>query len=186
MRTVYLSLSSNLGDRKRNFDLALDHIASTVGQVVDVSSYYDTAPLNPPELTEESQPDFLNAVLICKSELSPDELIETVLGIEKTMGRDRAASVKWGPRLIDIDILFIDQLCINTARLTVPHRELHKRDFVLVPLVDLSPQLMHPVLQQTVGEILQRYYAGGGERFVPRTEHSPVPSAALQIATPRA
>jgi len=111
------------------------------------SSLYETEPM---EFTE--QPWFLNCAVAFETKMEPHQLLETVLSIEKTMGRQRL--VPKGPRLIDIDILFFDDHVESSADLTVPHPALHQRRFVLGPLAEIAPNVKHPILQQSVKEML--------------------------------
>jgi len=118
-------------------------------RIVQVSSIYETEPVGVRE-----QPWFLNLVCAGETELSPQELLAFIQGIEGKMGRVREG--RFGPRLIDIDILFYDDLVIRTPSLEIPHPRLTERAFVLVPLVEIAPDLLHPVLKLTVREILEK------------------------------
>lgn len=144
-------------------------IARHCGVVVMHSPVYETAAWG---VTD--QPDFLNQVLMVRTELEPEVLLDTVLGIERSLGRERIQ--RWGSRLIDIDILYYGQTVLNTPRLALPHPWLHRRRFVLVPLVDLAPDFVHPILGKTNAELLATLPDEGevrpyptGERPSPRT-----------------
>jgi 2-amino-4-hydroxy-6-hydroxymethyldihydropteridine diphosphokinase len=146
--TVYLLLGSNMGNSKIQLAIAQQKIMETVGKIVDVSEVYKTAAWG-----NENQPDFLNQVLIITTRKSPSLLIKQVLAVEKAMGRVR--TIKNAPRVIDIDVLFFNNEIIDTKKLIVPHPEIQNRRFVLVPLVELDPKLIHPLLNKTVTKLLK-------------------------------
>ncbi len=135
---AYVGLGSNLGERESLIRQALDAMA-TLPQttVVRASSLYDTEPLG-----EVMQPDFLNAVVLLETDLAPRQLLWNLMLIEKRLGRVRTQ--KWGPRTIDLDLLLYGDEIIDEADLRVPHPELTRRAFVLVPLTELDPMLVHP------------------------------------------
>jgi 2-amino-4-hydroxy-6-hydroxymethyldihydropteridine diphosphokinase len=143
---VYLSLGSNVGDREAQLQEARAKLAA-VGRVVAESSFYETEPV---EFTQ--QPWFLNCVLALETSKTPQELIAAVLRIEVEMGRRRMQ--KKGPRTIDIDILLFDDTIVDSKELTIPHPAMHQRRFVLEPLAEIAPELLHPVLKKTIGELL--------------------------------
>lgn len=144
-KTVYLSLGSNLGDRATNLRTALDELGG-LGAVDAVSSFYETEPV---ELA--AQPWFLNCAAKLDTEKMPRQLIAGILAIEQGMGRQRRQ--KNGPRIIDIDILLFGTSVIDVPSLTVPHPKLHERRFVLEPLVEIAPDLRHPVFKRTMREL---------------------------------
>jgi 2-amino-4-hydroxy-6-hydroxymethyldihydropteridine diphosphokinase len=148
MPTVYLGLGANLGDRERNLDAALKRIAGFVN-ISKLSSIYETEPWGVSE-----QPWFLNRVCEGTTSLSPVDLLRRVKKIETEMGR--AEGIRFGPRPIDIDILIYDHLVTLSPALTIPHPRLHERAFVLVPLAEIAPDLVHPRLHVTVRELLSR------------------------------
>jgi len=133
MNTVYLSLGSNLGDKKSNLEKAVSLISKEVGKVISVSSFYQSAPCG-----FESENDFLNAVILIETSLSPFELLAKTQEIEKKMGRKTKTTETYSDRIIDIDILFYDDLIVNTPELKIPHPLWKERDFVKIPLAELS------------------------------------------------
>ena len=143
---VYLSLGSNLGDRQVQLQDALAKLAA-VGRVVATSSFYETEPV---EFTQ--QPWFLNCAIALETNKTPEQLMAAILRIEEEMGRRRVQ--KKGPRSIDIDILLFGDTIINHPELTIPHPAIQQRRFVLEPLAEIAPELLHPVLKKTIGELL--------------------------------
>ena len=146
-KTVYLSLGSNLGDRQANLRNAMGRLLE-LGDVVEVSSLYETEPV---EVT--GQPWFLNCAVAVKTELMPREFLAGILGIEKSMGRVRTQPK--GPRVIDIDILLFGAQTISTPQLTVPHPAMAERRFVLEPLAEIAPDVVHPTLKKTARELMK-------------------------------
>lgn len=144
--TAYLGLGSNLGDRDRYIAEAKAAI-TLLGTTTKESSLYDTAPQG-----RINQPNFLNCVLELQTTLSPRDLLNAILRIENNLGRVRTMLL--GPRVIDIDILFYDNQIISEKNLTIPHPNLHKRAFVLIPLLEIAPELKHPLSHKTVAEML--------------------------------
>lgn len=144
---AYLSLGSNLGDRSANLENGLAHLKEA-GTLRAVSSFYETQPVDVPD-----QPWFLNCVAALETEKTPRELLRFLLGLEEAMGRLRMREK--GPRKIDLDILFFDDQVIDEPGLKIPHPSMHCRRFVLEPLVEIAPQVQHPVLKKTVRELLQ-------------------------------
>lgn len=147
MHTVYLILGSNLGDRRNVLLKASNLITLRLGQLVNKSAIYQTAPWG-----VKDQPDYLNQVIKLITFLEPKDLLREVLAIEKELGRIRHK--KWESRLIDIDILLYDDIIINETDLIIPHPFLHLRKFVLTPLNEIAPHLIHPVLNKSVNELL--------------------------------
>lgn len=144
---VYLCLGSNLGDRNENLRAALALIHRKVGKVAKKSHFYETEPWG-----NKNQDTFLNQVVMINTTLDPRELMEALDRIERELGRQRSKE-KWGPRLIDVDILFYGKRIIRDKGLEIPHPELHKRAFVLAPLLELAPELEHPVLKKPMDEL---------------------------------
>lgn len=143
--TVYLGLGANLGDRQTTLRSAYQLLPPQV-EIVACSSLYETPPWGLQE-----QPPFLNAVCKARTALSPAELLSYVKELEQQLGR--VASVRWGPRAIDIDILFFDDLVLHSESLIIPHPQLQHRAFVLVPLAELAPQFVHPTIGHTIQQL---------------------------------
>ena len=148
------NLESRFGDRKANLWGAVERIRE-LGEVKAVSSAYDTEPVG-----YLDQPRFLNAALVLETSLEPSELMRALLEVEQAMGRERMGTVVKGPRVIDLDLLLYGQVVMNTTELTLPHPEMMERRFVLEPLAEIAPGMVHPVLGLTVGEMLARVGAG--------------------------
>jgi len=147
MNVAYLLIGGNLGNRSANLQNALHQIEKNCGKILDLSAIYETAAWG---LT--NQQSFYNQALILETNLTPNALMEELLSIETNMGRIR--SLKLGPRIIDLDILLIDQLILNTELLTLPHPSMVQRRFALMPLAEIAPNLVHPILQKTIQELL--------------------------------
>jgi 2-amino-4-hydroxy-6-hydroxymethyldihydropteridine diphosphokinase len=140
--------SNEIGNREANLREAIERLRE-LGEVREVSSFYDTEPVG-----YVDQPRFLNGALLLETELQPLELMRGLLEIERGMGREREGAVAKGPRVIDLDLLLYGQSVMNTAELTLPHPEMQERRFVLEPLAEIAPGMVHPVLGVTVGEML--------------------------------
>lgn len=141
---AWIGLGSNLGERETLIRLALDDLARLPGTDLErASSLYDTEPVG-----EVEQPNFLNAVAQVETELGARQLLWNLLLIEKRLGRVRTQ--KWGPRTMDLDLLMMGNLIVDEPDLRVPHPELTRRSFVLVPLVELDPMLVHPLTGNTL------------------------------------
>jgi len=147
MATAYLGLGSNLGDREANIASALKMLGQEA-RILKVSSFYETEPVG-----YKDQPWFLNCVCSVETELAPQALLRLAKTIEKNLGRKPA--LRFGPRLIDIDILFYDDLILDSPDLVIPHSRLAERAFVLVPLKEIAPHLVHPLLGVTIEELLE-------------------------------
>jgi len=148
--TAYISLGSNLGDRAGNLLLGIRGILDRGHEVTRLSQIYETEPVE-----TFPQPTFLNMVAELKVEahLKPDEMLEQFLAIEHMLGRTRDSNK--GPRTIDLDLLLYGAHVVDSQRLTLPHPQLHRRRFVLVPLAELCANLEHPVIHLTISELLQ-------------------------------
>lgn len=145
---VYLGLGSNLGDRMANLKTAINNMTPQL-QLMEQSSVYETPPIG---FTD--QPEFLNQVLKAESYEKPEALLAHLKRLEIVLGRQ--PGFPNGPRLIDIDILFYDDLVLNTPSLTIPHPRLAERGFVLMPLNEIASDLVHPTLQLTISQLLAR------------------------------
>ncbi|HYE54424.1 MAG TPA: 2-amino-4-hydroxy-6-hydroxymethyldihydropteridine diphosphokinase [Chitinophagaceae bacterium] len=147
MNRTYLLIGGNVGDRFKNLEKARQLVGSKAGKIVQQSALYETAAWG-----MQDQPAFLNQVLVVDTVLDPEALLDTILGVEKEMGRERLE--KYGPRTIDIDILLFNDLVVETDRLTVPHPQMHQRRFALAPLADVAAATIHPVLKKSIDELL--------------------------------
>ena len=147
MNTAYLLTGGNLGNKKENLRKAKVLIEKICGPVIDTSPVYETAAWG-----VEYQPSYYNQVLKINTALTPQELLRKLQSIEKKMGRVR--TIKYAPRIIDIDILLFGQMVIHNEHLTVPHPQLPYRRFALTPLADVAPNFFHPVLQKTIAQLL--------------------------------
>ncbi len=143
---AYLSLGSNLGNREANLRDAIARLDS-LGKVTAVSSFYETEPVD-----FLDQPWFLNCVVLLETDILPETLLQRLLEIERALGRERLQPK--GPRLIDIDILLFGDQIIHEPGLTIPHTALHERRFVLEPLAEIAPGVVHPVIKKTAQELL--------------------------------
>jgi 2-amino-4-hydroxy-6-hydroxymethyldihydropteridine diphosphokinase len=147
--TAYISLGSNIGNREIALRRALELIGERAGHVTAISSFHETQPVG-----YIDQPMFVNAAAKIETRLAPEELMKTMLAIERELGRDRAASIPKGPRTIDLDLLLYNDLIIDSPQLTVPHPAMHQRRFVLEPLVEIAPDAFHPVLKRSAASLL--------------------------------
>jgi 2-amino-4-hydroxy-6-hydroxymethyldihydropteridine diphosphokinase len=144
---VFLLLGTNEGDRNRNLLVAKELLEITAGKIIKRSSTYETAAWG-----KTDQGSFLNEVVEISTLQSPHELLSSILSIEEQMGRLR--DIKWGPRIIDIDLLFYSDIIIESENLNVPHPALHKRRFTLLPLAEIAGDFIHPSFQKKISELL--------------------------------
>ncbi len=147
MNTVYLVLGSNVGNRADNIQDAIEELKNRGLTILKKSSLYNTAPWGYIE-----QSDFLNMALKCSTNLCPYSLLKEIKDIEKKMGRKE--TIRYGPRIIDIDIIFYNNLILKSEQLTIPHPIMHKREFVLKPLCEIAPDFIHPELKLSVKQLL--------------------------------
>lgn len=146
---AFIGIGSNLGERKANYLEAIERIQKLADtRIVKQSSLYESEPHG------DAKTWFVNAVIEIETGFSPDELLKRLKSVETTMGRKRVRGKRWGSRIIDLDILFFDNEIINKRTLKVPHPELQNRRFVLAPLCELAPQMIHPKLAASVSELL--------------------------------
>jgi 2-amino-4-hydroxy-6-hydroxymethyldihydropteridine diphosphokinase len=144
---IYLSLGSNVGDRAENIVSALSFLQNSLSVNIEkISSFYETSPIGP------KQRSFYNIVIEAQTDLKPDKLLLFIKQAEHILGRRK--TIRWGPRVIDIDILFFGRKIIDQVGLIVPHKELQNRLFVLIPLSEVASDFVHPVLKQKIGGIL--------------------------------
>jgi 2-amino-4-hydroxy-6-hydroxymethyldihydropteridine diphosphokinase len=145
---VYIGIGSNLGNKRENYLEALERIAKLPKtRIIKESSVYESQPHG------DSKEWYINGVIEIETELKPELLLNKFKNIERAMGRKKVRK-KWGARIIDIDILLYDSLVMNKKSLKIPHPEMHQRKFVLIPLSELAPQVIHPVLSASISELL--------------------------------
>ncbi|KEJ00232.1 2-amino-4-hydroxy-6-hydroxymethyldihydropteridine pyrophosphokinase [Clostridium botulinum A2B7 92] len=149
MHTAYVAFGSNMGEKENYIKRALEKIEERKMKIIKVSSIYETEPYG--VLDQDS---FLNGVVKIETNLTPEDLIEELLNIEKQL--DRVRERRWGPRTIDLDIIFYDDLIINEKDLVIPHKDMENREFVLKPLCDIDENFIHPVLKKSVRELYDR------------------------------
>lgn len=146
MHTAYVAFGSNMGEKENYIKRALEKIEEKGIKIIKVSPIYETEPYG--VLDQDS---FLNGVVKIESNLTPENLIEVLLDIEKQL--DRIRERRWGPRTIDLDIIFYDGFIINEENLIIPHRDMENREFVLKPLCDIDENFIHPVLKKSVKQL---------------------------------
>jgi 2-amino-4-hydroxy-6-hydroxymethyldihydropteridine diphosphokinase len=149
MKIVFLGIGTNLGNREINLEQAVAGIEENIGTVLQSSSIYETDPWG-----FESKDKFLNMIVKVETTLSPSLLLEKIKIIESLLGRVRGG-MRYSSRLIDIDILLYEDLIVDEERLVIPHPLMHERKFVLVPLCEIAPEMIHPVLKKSIAELLK-------------------------------
>lgn len=147
MNKVYVAFGTNMGDKNKNIEKAIEMMRDRGLKVIKISQVYKTEPYG-----YTNQPEFLNGVLEASTYLDAVDVLKTLLEIEKDMGRVR--EFKWGPRIIDLDILFFNDDVIDEKDLKVPHPDMQNREFVLKPLCEIAPDFIHPVLKKSVKNML--------------------------------
>ncbi len=163
----YLALGSNVGNRQGFLQAARTAIAGLrQTRILDCSQDHLTRPVGGPA----GQNDYLNAALKIETAYPPQELLEQLLAIEQMLGRNRMVEGRNGPRTIDIDILFYNDIIYTSSQLTIPHPRMDQRAFVLMPLCDIAPDLIHPVLGCPISLLAARCYAGGYARIDQTTD----------------
>ncbi len=144
---TFLSLGSNLGNRKSNINIAIENLES-LGKVIKTSQTYETVPWG-----FDAENNFFNSIVVFETTLKPQELLTEIKKIEKKLGRIKT-QLNYESRIIDIDIIFYDNLIYKSEELTIPHKFAHERNFVLEPLNELVPSFIHPVLNLSIRELL--------------------------------
>ena len=150
IHTAYVALGSNLGDKEANLRKALELLEERGVEVVKTSSFICTEPYG---VTD--QPQFLNGVCEVRTSMVPLALLHTLLEVEQEMGRVRLRH--WGERNIDLDLLLYEDVVLDTEELKLPHPDMQNRDFVLLPLAEIAPELVHPILQKSIEELSNLY-----------------------------
>lgn len=145
---VYIGIGSNLGNKRENYLEALERIAKIPKtRIIKESSVYESQPHG------DAKEWYINGVIEIETEVKPELLLNKFKNIERAMGRKKVRK-KWGARIIDLDLLLYDSLVLNKKNLKIPHPEMHQRKFVLIPLSEVAPQVIHPVLSASISELL--------------------------------
>ncbi len=153
MHSVIIAIGTNVGNKKENIETAVKKMENNRMKIVKMAKSFKTLPYGYKE-----QPAFLNTAVEIETSLSPEKLLEELLKIEKEMGRIR--KVHWGPRIIDLDIIFFDNLIINEEKLKIPHPDMQNRFFVLKPLMEIAPCRVHPKFCETVKTLFEKLENG--------------------------
>jgi len=151
MAIAYIGIGSNLGNRQENCLRAIELLQKKGIIVTKRSSLYETEPWG-----VKDQPRFINMAVEIDTSLEPKELLKILKNIEKELGREKSS--KWGPRIIDLDILLFDDIILNKDNLKIPHPLMHERDFVLRPLCEIAPDIYHPLLKMRMYELMQKIH----------------------------
>lgn len=150
-----VALGANLGDRLATLEQAVALMGAEIGRVVARSAWLATPAMIHPDDPAQSYPEFLNGAALVRTSLAPDAILAGLHSIEARLGRDRSQeTARWRPRLIDLDLIAVDDVVRSEAALQLPHPEMHKREFVLAPFCEVWPDWQHPVLHRTAAELL--------------------------------
>lgn len=159
MASVYLGLGTNLGEKEKNLRDAVERIEERVGKVVSLSAFYATSPWG-----FESENTFLNAVVHIETKLPPQELLTLTQQIEREIGRTtKSVNHSYADRIIDVDVLMYDDLILNETNLVLPHPLMHQRLFVMEPMAEIAPGLVHPVLKKTMQDLYESILKTGSK-----------------------
>ncbi len=152
LNTAYIALGANLGDRRSTLLSALAALSATKDiEILSVSEMIETEPEG-----LAGQGRYLNAAASLRTSLTPQQLLNVMLEIENSHGRDRSKEKRWGPRVLDLDLLMYEELVINEKGLILPHPRMHMRAFVLEPLAEIASQIVHPILNETIAALLKQ------------------------------
>jgi dihydroneopterin aldolase/2-amino-4-hydroxy-6-hydroxymethyldihydropteridine diphosphokinase len=143
MSIAFVALGSNMGDRKNYIKIAIDALGNKGVTILKESRIYETEPYG-----YEQQDKFLNGVIKIETQMTPNELLNTLLEIENDIGRIR--TIKWGPRVVDLDMIFYENQIVDEVNLRIPHPDMHNREFVLKPICDIEPNFEHPIFKKTM------------------------------------
>lgn len=156
-----IAFGANLGQREDTIRSALQRIEEEVGLILKKSSILETEPMVLPGTDPISIPSYLNGVVLIETTLSPDAILTRLLQIEVMLGRDRSVETsRWMSRIIDLDLICVEQKTVESEDLKLPHPEMHRRDFVLKPMSEVCPDWIHPVLKRSVAELLSELHKG--------------------------
>ena len=151
---IFFALGTNLGDKQKNIEDAYDKIEERIGRIISVSALYVTEPIG-----FESENLFVNSVCEVVSNMDIYSIFVQTQSIEREIGRlEKSQNLIYADRVIDIDLLLVDDLVINTPDLIIPHPRLHERDFVLSPLVEIAPDFIHPIFKETISELFNHLH----------------------------
>jgi len=151
---MVIALGANLGDKRQTFGNAISAIGDEIGAVVRRSKWIDTEPLLAEENPIPDQPRYLNAVIAVHTDLAPEAVMQKLLDIEVRLGRDRSETREWAPRVIDLDLICCGSEVVLTPDLVLPHPEMHKRRFVLEPMLEVAPDWVHPLIHKNIKQMI--------------------------------